>query len=94
MKASEITTVTVKAFLRVDHGADDTLIAAILSAAQSYVLSYTGLTADEADGYDDLSIACLVVCSDMYDNRTMTVENGGENKVAVSIMNLHARNLV
>ena len=94
MKLSAVDLNAVKGFFRVTNSADDSLIDAIRLAATAYVLSYTGLTALEADAYEDLSIACLVVCSDMYDNRTMAVETGAENKVALSIMNLHQRNLV
>jgi uncharacterized phage protein (predicted DNA packaging) len=94
MKLSTITLDVVKEYLRIDHDVDDALLMAILNAARSYVLHYTGLEADEADDYNDLVVACLVVCADMYDNRTMSAENAAENKVATSIMNLHARNLV
>jgi len=94
MTLSAVDLTTVKGFLRVDHSADDLLIAAILKAATSYVLSYTGLTPDEAAEYEDLAVACLVLCSDMYDNRQMTVENGAVNKVTESILGLHQRNLV
>lgn len=94
MKLSAITSAEVKKFLRIDHSADDALLEMILDAARDHVLKYTGLTNDEADNYEDLPVACLMICADMYDNRTMAIENAAENKTATSIMNLHARNLV
>lgn len=94
MKISELTLDTVKQFLRVEHTEDDGLIGATLTAATAYALSYTGLTAEEADGLPDLTIALLVLCSEMYENRRASVETDRENPVVRTILGMHSRNLV
>ena len=53
----------VKDYLRVVDDTDNTLITAIMAAAKQTVLSYTGLTAAQADDYEDLTIAYLIICS-------------------------------
>nr|DAW46100.1 MAG TPA: head tail connector [Caudoviricetes sp.] len=66
----------------------------MLAAAREYVLSYTGLTAENADQYESLAIAAMVLCADMYDNRDMTVDKANVNRTAQSILDMHSINLV
>jgi uncharacterized phage protein (predicted DNA packaging) len=94
MKLSEATTQTVREFLRLDETQEEVSVSAILAAARSYILGYTGLDSDGADTHEDLTIALLALCSDMYDKRQMTVENDKVNRVTQSIMDLYAVNLV
>ena len=42
-----------------------------MHAARAYIAGYTGASAEELDEYEDVSIAFLVLCQDLYDNRTM-----------------------
>ena len=75
MKLREVTEEDVMRFGRIEEE-DRRLIPAILSAARSYVLGYTGLSLEETDPYEDITLACLVLCCEMYDNRNLTVELG------------------
>lgn len=65
-----------------------------LSAAIAYVKGYTGLPEDEMGSYPELSIAVLALAADMYDNRTMTVDNSNVNRVVDTILGMHSRNLL
>jgi hypothetical protein len=92
MKISEVTADTVSKYLIIDSS--DSMIAPILAAAKAYVLNYTGIAEADADNYEDITIALLVLCSDMYDNRQMAVDNSNVNKVVQSVLDMHCFNLL
>lgn len=96
MKLSEIKLSDVKEYSRIDSDDDDTIVTAIIPAAKHFVLSYTGLSADEADTHEDLSIACLCICSDMIDTRNFAVQNIKQNlnPTAEIILNMYSKNLI
>lgn len=103
MKVSEIDKEKVKLYLRIEDTTDfdDELIEAILESAKSYVENYTGLPMVQTEGvgnyldeYPEVSVAVLVLCQDMYDNRSMYVEKSNVNRVVDSILCMHCRNLV
>lgn len=90
MKVSEITVGFIGEYLRVDG--ETVTITALKSAAISYIKGYTGLTDEELDDHEDISIAVLVLCSDMYDNRQMTVQNDKENPTVKQILSMYSKN--
>lgn len=94
MKVSEITPEAVNSYLRLDDDADDGLASVMLPAAVAYVKGYTGLDAAALDEHEDISLAVLVLCSDMYDNRQMVVDNDKVNRVIQSILDMHRVNLL
>lgn len=94
MKISEIGVVELKNYLNVYHAEDDKLISAILIAAKSFVRSYTGLSDENLDIYEDLSMAVFILGSELYDNRVYTVENNNVNPVIQAILNMHSVNLL
>ena len=69
-------------------------IATMKDAAKSYIKNYTGLSDEELDKYDDLTTAYLCIISDMYDNRTFTVDSDKNNRMLQSIMDMHCINLL
>ena len=91
MKLREVTEEDVVGFGRIEEE-DRRLIPAILSAARSYVLGYTGLSLEETNPYEDITLACLVLCCEMYDNRNLTVENEKVNPYVKSVLAMHAVN--
>ena len=93
MVMSEITTQNVADYLRLDD-ATDQLLPDILSAAKNYVLSYTGQTAEELNKNPDISIAVMVLCQDMYDNRSMYVDKNNVNRVIDSILGMYRINFL
>lgn len=97
----------VTEYVRVDEPtqSDMTLLDAILIAAKEYVKNETGLpltaeadaegnTPDNIDAHEDITIAVLVLCQDMWDNRSMYVEKDNVNKVVSTTLGMHCRNLI
>ena len=103
LKISEISAADVAAYLRLEEG-DYNLneITAVMAAAESYIASFTGIPAgngDESaeetlDDHEDFYAAYMVLCQDMYDNRSYIAESGGVNRAVESILGMHARNLL
>lgn len=94
MKISEIEISDLKNYLHVYHTEDDKLITAILIAAKSFVKNYTGLSSENLDISEDLSMAVFILASELYDNRVYTVENNNVNPVIEAILNMHSVNLL
>ena len=94
MKASQISVLNVKEYLRVCGNDDDALITSILSAAKAFAAGYTGLSMFELDRYEDMTIAIYVLCGEMYDNRIYTIESEKLNPIAKGILDMHSKNLL
>ena len=94
MKISEVTIIEIKQFCRIDFDDDDVMLMKFWDSAQSYVRSYTGLSDTEMEENEDITIAVLVVLSDMYDNRSYSSKENSGNKIAKGIMDLHSQNLM
>jgi hypothetical protein len=62
--------------------------------AKAFIRSETGLTDDKIDEHDDFYIVVLILCQDMYDNRSLYVEKSNVNKVVDTILGMHRVNLV
>ena len=93
MVLSEITIVDVAEYLRLDD-ATDPLLPGILNAAKQYIVSYTGQTAAALDDFSDVPIAVMVLCQDMYDNRSMYVDKNNVNRVVDTILGMYRINLL
>jgi uncharacterized phage protein (predicted DNA packaging) len=94
MKISEITIATVKNYLHVYHTEDDQLISAILTASKAFVKNYTGLPSENLDISEDLSMAVLILATELYDNRSYTVDNASVNPAIQTILDMHSVNLL
>ncbi len=94
MKLSEVSLAEVKEYIRETGDSFDSLITNIISAARGYILSYTGLSAEEADGIPELCIALKCLCADMYDARTASVSAEKKNPIVWAILDMHRRNLI
>lgn len=95
MRLSEIKMADVVDFLRLEDGEySESTMQAIMAAAKSYILDYTGLSEEAADKKADLWLVYMVLCQDMNDNRSMYVEKGNINKVVQSILDMHCINLL
>lgn len=95
MVLSQLSPQEVRQYGRIDTDYfDDALIEALISAASAFCLSYTGLTAEEADQYEDIALAATVIAVDMYDNRSMIVDKDTVNPTVSAILGLHSRNLL
>ena len=71
---------------------EKTLLEAMKSAAITYVHGYTGLKVEEIDKHEDITIVILSLISDMWDNRSLTVDKANSNKLIDSILSMHSIN--
>ena len=97
MKLSEIDVPFVKEYLRQDGDEDDKLIGAILEGAKDYIVKYTGQSLEQLEESEDLTIAVLVLVTEFYDNRTISVNdriNLRVNMMLESLMGRYSVNLI
>lgn len=89
---SEITIQDIADFIRLDEvsESDQKMLETLLIIAKDYIVNYTGL--DDLNEYADLVIAIYILCQDMWDNRTMYIDKGNQNKVVQTILDMHTRN--
>ena len=71
---------------------DQSLLNALIGIAKDFIAKYTGQT--DLDAFQDFVIVVLVLCQDMWDNRTMYVDSGNLNFVIESILGMHSVNLI
>lgn len=95
-KVSEITTADLAEYLRIGElsDGDSATLETLLDVAKSYISNYTGRTLEEMDSYGDFVIVVLILVQDMYDNRTMYVDNSSLNATVQSILGMHSVNLL
>lgn len=95
MKINDITVNDLKNYLNIMHDEDNALIQSILHGAKSYIRSYTGLSTEELDEYEDLSIVLYVIASESYDNRSMQIDKTAKaNPLIENMLNIHSVNLL
>lgn len=94
MRLSDTGISEIKDYCGVTDNDSDKILIALRSAAVSFILNQTGLTEDEAEKYEDLSAALLVLIYDMYMNRTYAVDKSAVNPIVQSILSEHSRNLL
>lgn len=96
IKVSDITAQDVADFIRIGEPDSDDIntLNTLITVAKVYAAEYTGRTIQELDDYKDFIIVILILCQDMWDNRTLYVDSSNANKVVESILNLHVVNLL
>ena len=94
MKISQVTDAFLCSFIREDATDTEviTLLGAIKPAALAYLTQHTGLTAEELDDREDVTYVYLAAVEQMYDNRTLTVDEGKLSYLAATILSLHSKN--
>ena len=93
MKVSELSPEDVPLFLKMEEG-EDISPETLLPAALSFVRGQTGLPGEEMHAHEDLTVAVLVLCADLYENRVTTVDSANQNRTVEAILGMHRRNLV
>lgn len=95
-KVSDITAQDVADYLRLSgvDSSDINTLNTLLTVAKVYVGEFTGRKIQELDDYKDIIIVILILCQDMWDNRTLYVDSSNSNKVVESILGLHSVNLL
>lgn len=95
MSIDEVTVEQIKQYAIIDHNDDDGLIQDILMpAAKAHILEYTGLSVDELDKHESITLAYIALCSFLYDNRSMNILNEKQNAVVQSFLDAHRINLL
>lgn len=96
IKVSEVTTGNLGDFLRLTEltQSETQLLETIIESGKSYIKTYTGLTTEQLDLYPDITLALMVICQDMWDNRSYYVESNNVNKVVENILGSHSVNLL
>ena len=92
MVVTDLTVAIMKQYLRIDASdtTDDALLGYILNAAIKYCKSYTGLTDEEMDAYEDIPLAVLALCADMYELRQATTTSLQVNPTTLQILSQHS----
>ena len=95
-KVSEITYSDVANYLRLSEVSqqDQNTLTNLINISKEYIQSYTGLTSNALDNFQDFVIVVLVLCQDMWDNRTLYVDNSNLNNVVQGILDMHSINLL
>lgn len=98
MKISEISPEHIRLYLHLEEGETDyEVVDAAIAIAKAYILGKTGLTAAEAEKYEDLYLPFMIICQDVYDNRAMYPDmkyaNSG-NRTVETILEMHRRNFL
>ncbi len=96
-KVSDITAQEIANYLRIDEPTQDDLnfMSTSIQVAKSFILKYTGIEEETTlDDYPDMVAVVYVLCQDMYDNRSLYVDNSNVNRVVDTILGLYQRNLL
>lgn len=95
-KVSEITYTDIADYIRLDDPNESEIntLNTLINISKNYISNYTGRTEQELDNYQDVVIVVLILCQDMYDNRTLYVDKNNLNKSVETILNMHCNNLL
>lgn len=95
-KVSDITVESVADYLRLDEVTESEIntLNTLISVATSFIKNYTGLDNASVDKYPEFVIVVLILCQDMWDNRTMYVDSKDLNNTVQSILAMHSVNLL
>ena len=98
MKISEVTTKDIQNFIRLDDPGEieTSEIEIMKKSAVEYIKSYTGLSDEELDNYEDITQALFILVADMFDNRNLYIEGKASNinKSVECILGMHSINLL
>lgn len=95
-KVSDLTAQDVADYIRIVEVETEDLdtLDALLNVAKKFIVNYTGHSLEELDKYQDFVIVVLILCQDMWDNRTLYVDKSNLNKVVQTILGMHSVNLL
>lgn len=93
---SSITYEDIADYLRLDEVTADeqNTLTNLLNITKAFIQGYTGLTAAQLDEHEDFIIVVFILCQDMYDNRTLYVDNANLNNVVDTILGMYRVNLL
>lgn len=95
-KISDITYSDIADYIRLSEvsTSEQNYLTTLINISKDYISKYTGINTNDLDNYADLIIVVFVLCQDMYDTRTLYVDNSNLNKVVDTILGMHSINLL
>lgn len=95
-KVSQITYQDIAEYIRLIEleQSDINTLNNLINISKAFISNYTGRTAAELDNYQDFVIVVFILCQDMWDNRTLYVDNTNLNKVVDTVLGMHSVNLL
>ena len=95
-KISQITYSDVAEYIRLSEvtQGDQATLTNLINISIDYISKYTGVEVENLDDYNDMVIVVFILCQDMWDNRSMYVDNNNLNKVVETILGMHQINLL
>ncbi len=95
-KVSDIAVTDVADYIKIGEldDNDNRTLANYIEISKSFIRSYTGLTDEQIDKHSDFIIVVLILCQDMYDNKTMYVDESNLNYTVECILGMHCVNLL
>lgn len=95
-KVSEITYQDVAEYIRLSEvsQSDQATLTNLINVSIDYISKFTGIEVENLDNYNDIVIVVFILCQDMWDNRTLYVDNNNLNKVVETILGMHQINLL
>lgn len=93
-KVSDITTDDIAEYIRiVDYTPEDeNTLSNLLEIAKTFISNYTGQ--EDLDQFQDFVIVALILCQDMWDNRTLYVDKSELSYPVETILGMHSINLL
>lgn len=93
-KVSDITTDDIAEYIRlVDYTEEDeNTLSNLLEIAKAFISNYTGQA--DLDNFQDFVIVVLILCQDMWDNRTLYVDKSTLSYPVETILGMHSINLL
>ena len=93
-KVSDITTKDLAEYIRLVEVSeeDENTLSNLLEIAKSFISNYTGQT--NLDEFQDFVIVVLILCQDMWDNRTLYIEKASLSYPVETVLGMHSINLL
>ena len=95
-KLSDLTAADIAEYLRLSEltTEDTNSLNTYLTIAKSFIVQYTGYTLAALDAFSDVVQVALILCQDMYDNRSLYVDKSNLTFAVESILDSHRVNLL
>jgi hypothetical protein len=93
-KVGDITYSDIASYIRLSEvsTSEQNYLTTLINISKDFISKYTGIS--DLDNYPDLIIVVFVLCQDMYDTRSLYVDNSNLNKVVDTILGMHSINLL
>lgn len=91
-KLSDISIELVKSHLKLEDNFmdDDILLKMYIAGAIDHIKNYTNLSIEELDKHNSITVACMILIADFYENRSVNIDgNMKVNKMLNHILSMN-----